>query len=123
MRAPFSYMTLNALQPDTGFLRTFVGTGDRENLMEKGTTCRLSNPRACAVQGCGVNNTLTVKRGGSTVLHHQRHLPGLPLHLGQHGTHPRPATSCAGAQVTLAWDNDAANGCGNGNDWLHPVHV
>jgi type IV pilus assembly protein PilY1 len=56
MRGPFTYITLNTQQPDNGFVRTFVGTGDRENLMDKGTICRLSNPRACALQGYRVTD-------------------------------------------------------------------
>jgi type IV pilus assembly protein PilY1 len=115
LRAPFSYMTLNTLQPDTGFLRTFVGTGDRENLLEKGTACRLSNPRACAVQGCGVNNTLTVERGGSTVFTSNATYQNYHYSSGSASTGSAGA-SCGGATVTLSWNNDADNGCGNGND-------
>jgi type IV pilus assembly protein PilY1 len=123
MRAPFSYMTVNALQPDTGWLRTFAGTGDKENLLEKGTTCRLSNPRACAVQGCGVNNTLTVERGGegayttsfttNSTFNSYRYASGSSL---SYTTDTTPGPACGGARVTLAWDNTAANGCGNDND-------
>jgi type IV pilus assembly protein PilY1 len=123
MRAPISYMTLNALQPDTGWLRTFVGTGDKENLLEKGTTCRLSNPRACAVQGCGVNNTLTVERGSpgtySTAFTTNSTFSGYHFTSGSstnNTTPTSPGPACAGARVTLAWDNTAANGCGNAND-------
>ncbi len=115
MRAPFSYMTLNALQPDTGSLRTFVGTGDRENLMDKGTSCRLSNPRACAVQGCGVNNTLTVERGGATVYTTNATYQNFHYSAGSATTAPA-GPACGGARVTLTWDNTAANGCGNGSD-------
>ncbi|HYH98797.1 pilus assembly protein PilY [Hyalangium sp.] len=115
LRAPFSYMTVNALQPDTGFLRTFVGTGDRENLLEKGTGCRLSNPRACAVQGCGVNNTLTIERGGSTV--YTTNATYQDFHYTAGSATPASAgPACGGSRVTLTWNNDAANGCGNGND-------
>ncbi|MFL5344236.1 MAG: pilus assembly protein PilY [Hyalangium sp.] len=115
MRAPFSYMTLNALQPDTGFLRTFVGTGDRDNLLEKGTSCRLSNPLGCAVQGCGVSNTLTVQRGGSTLYTTSSSFQDYHYTSGS-STAGTAGNSCAGAQVTLSWNNDAAHGCGNGND-------
>ncbi|WP_224247090.1 pilus assembly protein [Hyalangium gracile] len=115
MRAPFSYMTLNALQPDTGFLRTFAGTGDRENLLEKGTACRLSNPRGCAVQGCGVNNSLTVARGGNTVFSTSSVFQNFHYTAGT-ATTAAGGNACGGSQVTLAWNNDAANGCGNAND-------
>jgi type IV pilus assembly protein PilY1 len=115
LRAPFSYMTNNAIQPEKGWLRTFVGTGDRENLLEKGTVCRLGNPRACAVQGCSTSTSLTVSRGGSTVLSTQAsyanyHYSGGSTTAGTGGN------SCAGAQVTLSWNNDAAGTCSNAND-------
>ncbi|WP_224240647.1 pilus assembly protein [Hyalangium gracile] len=116
LRAPFSYMTLNTLQPDTGFLRTFVGTGDRENLMEKGTSCRLSNPRACAVQGCGVNNTLTVQRDGHTLFTTSAAYKDYRYFGGASTAAPAAGNSCAGAQVTLSWNNDKAHGCDNDND-------
>ncbi|WP_224371597.1 pilus assembly protein PilY [Hyalangium versicolor] len=115
LRAPFSFMTVNTLQPDTGFLRTFVGTGDRENLLEKGTACRLSNPRACAVQGCAVNNTLTVQRGGSTLYTTSAAYSGYHYTSGTESVGSQ-GNSCAGAEVTLTWNNDAANGCLNTND-------
>ncbi|HYH94324.1 pilus assembly protein PilY [Hyalangium sp.] len=123
MRAPFSYMTVNTLQPDTGFLRTFAGTSDRENLLEKGTGCRLSNPRACAVQGCGVNNTLTVERGtlGTYTTAYTANATYQGFHYSSGSslsttTAAAPGPACAGARVTLNWNNDAANGCGNAND-------
>jgi len=123
MRAPFSYMTVNAMQPDTGWLRTYAGTGDKENLLEKGTTCRLSNPRACAVQGCGVNNTLTVERGPATsyTTAYTANATYSGYHyssgLSDNNTTPgAPGPACGGARVTLTWDNTAANGCLNSND-------
>ncbi|MFL5346794.1 MAG: pilus assembly protein PilY [Hyalangium sp.] len=116
IRPAFSYMVLGARQPETGFWRVYVGTGDRENKMDQGSICRLSNPRACAAQGCGVNNTLTIKRGGSTVMTSNATLTS--YHYGSGGVSAPSATtnSCASAQVNLTWDNTAANGCGNGLD-------
>jgi type IV pilus assembly protein PilY1 len=115
LRAPITYMTLNTQQQDNGFVRSFVGTGDRENLMDKGTICRLSNPRACAVQGFDVNNTLTVRRGGSTTFvgganySNYRYASG-PALTGTAGN------ACASAQVSLSWVTDATTGCNNPGD-------
>ncbi len=80
MRGPFTYMTTNTLQPDTGYLRTYVGTGDKENLLDKGSVCRLSNPRACAAQGCDVNNTHHRRAWRLHRVDLQRQLPEPPLH-------------------------------------------
>ncbi len=116
MRAPFSYMVLGARQPETGYWRNFVGTGDKENKMDMGSVCRLSNLRACAVQGCGVNNTLTVKRGGATVLATNATYQNYHYSSGATTMPSASGPSCASAQVTLSWDDTAANGCGNGTD-------
>jgi type IV pilus assembly protein PilY1 len=116
MRAPFSYMVLAARQPETGFWRNFIGTGDRDNQLDKGSICRLSNPRACAVQGCGVNNTLTVKRGGSTVMTTNATYGSYHYTSGTTTTPSPPGATCSSAQVTLSWDSTAANGCLNNND-------
>jgi type IV pilus assembly protein PilY1 len=112
VRAPFTYMTLNTQQIDNGFVRSYVGTGDRENLMDKGTVCRLSNPRACATQGFSVSNTVTVQRGGINALvsraTYQNH------HYASSATDVTTNTagpSCAGAQVSLSWTHSAATGC------------
>ncbi len=115
IRPAFSYMTLNTQQPDNGFVRSYVGTGDRENLMDKGTVCRLSNPRACAVQGYNVSNTLTVTRGGSTTFtgranyNNHRYASGAAL-IGTQGP------SCASAQVSLSWVHSATSNCVNPGD-------
>ncbi|KFE60714.1 pilus assembly protein PilY [Hyalangium minutum] len=120
MRAPFTYTTVNALQPATGYVRTFLGTGDRENMLDKGTTCRLSNPRACAVQGCGVNNTLTVERGTpttyTTAYTTNSTYQNFHYSAGNSTTNTTPTTpgaACGGARVTMSWAYSAANGCSN----------
>jgi type IV pilus assembly protein PilY1 len=111
VRPSFSYMTSNTVQPDTGYLRTFVGTGDRYNLAEGGgTTCRLSNPLACAQLGCRASQTVTVERGGSTAwsanttYDNYTYTSGVP-------TSGTAAATCGSTRVSLAWDYGAANGC------------
>jgi type IV pilus assembly protein PilY1 len=115
LRAPFSYMTNNVIQPEKGWLRTFLGTGDRENLLEKGTVCRLGNPRACAVQGCTTNTSLTIARGGSTVLSTQASFTGYH-YAGGTTTVGTGGNACAGAQVTLSWTNNPGGTCTNNHD-------
>jgi type IV pilus assembly protein PilY1 len=116
MRAPFSYMTNDVIQPEKGWLRTFLGTGDRENLLEKGTVCRLGNRRACAVQGCKANATLTVNRGGVNSLVTSANYTGYH-YAGGATTKATGGNACASAQVTLAWDNDKnGTACLNDSD-------
>jgi type IV pilus assembly protein PilY1 len=108
-------MTLNTQQQDNGYVRSFVGTGDRENLMDKGVICRLSNPRACAAQGFDVSNTVTVARGGSTTFTGRASYSGGRFTSGAalSGT---PGNACASAQVSLSWVTNATTGCTNPGD-------
>lgn len=108
---PFTYMTSNTLQPDTGYLRTFVGTGDRYNLADgQGTTCRLSNPLACAQLGCQVSRTVAVREGGQLVWNASVAYAGGRYRAGR--TEGRERTqACLGSQVSLEWEQVAAEGC------------
>ncbi|HSP81683.1 MAG TPA: pilus assembly protein PilY, partial [Myxococcaceae bacterium] len=111
VRPSFSYMTSNALQADTGFVRTYLGTGDRYNLADSGgTTCRLSNPLGCAQLGCRVSQSITVERGGQTAWsastsHADYAYTGSTPTLGAGGA------ACSSAKVSLTWDYGADNGC------------
>ncbi len=111
VRPSFSYMTSNTVQPDTGYLRTFVGTGDRYNLAESGgTTCRLSNPLGCAQLGCRASQTVTVERGGSTAWSSTTTYDNYAY--TSSATAPDTAGgTCGATKVSLAWDYDAKNGC------------
>jgi type IV pilus assembly protein PilY1 len=63
-RTPFFNMTSNALQADTGWLRTFLGTGDRQFMLEKdGGKCTPANPLACVRNDCAVTITRTQQVG------------------------------------------------------------
>ncbi|HLL06828.1 MAG TPA: pilus assembly protein PilY [Myxococcaceae bacterium] len=115
VRGPFTYMTTNTLQPETGYLRTFVGTGDKENLLDKGSVCRLSNPRACAAQGCQTRRSITVERGGSTVWSSSANYQNFH-YAGGTSTVGTAGNSCGGAQVTLNWTHTPGGTCANDND-------
>jgi len=115
VRGAFTYMTTNTLQPETGYLRTFVGTGDKENLLDKGSVCRLSNPRACAAQGCQTSQSITVQRGGGTVWSSSANYQNFH-YAGGTSTVGTAGGSCGGAQVTLNWTNTPGGTCGNDND-------
>jgi type IV pilus assembly protein PilY1 len=115
LRGPFSMVATNVVQPDTGILRTFVGTGDTQNLTDAGTLCRLGNPRACAEQGCAVQSVLKVQVGGGMASTSQTSWSDFAQ--GSTSFYPGlTGPSCAGARVKLSWNNDTANGCFNSHD-------
>ncbi len=56
-RRGISFITSNALQRETGFLRSFFGTGDRNALLDTGGgICSLDNLGACIAMGCKVES-------------------------------------------------------------------
>jgi type IV pilus assembly protein PilY1 len=116
VRGPLSYMTTNTIQPEDGRLRTFVGTGDKENILDKGSVCRLSNKMACAAQGCQTNTSVTVQRGGSTVWTSSANFQGTYYSGGLATPGATNTNSCGGAQVTLSWQNNPGGTCANDND-------
>jgi type IV pilus assembly protein PilY1 len=115
LRGPFTQIATNWVQPDTGILRTFLGTGDSQNLTDPGTHCRLGNPRACAEQGCAVQSTLQVELGGSTAFTATTAWSNF-AQASATSSQSVAGPSCAGARVTLSWNNDPANSCGVNHD-------
>jgi type IV pilus assembly protein PilY1 len=54
-KTPFFHIASNVRQPDTGWLRSFLGTGDRQNLRDtEDTACSPDNLLACVRQKCDV---------------------------------------------------------------------
>ncbi|KFE62630.1 hypothetical protein DB31_3744 [Hyalangium minutum] len=115
LRGPFSQIATNMVQPDTGILRTFIGTGDSQNLTDPGTLCRLGNPRACAEQGCAVQSTLEVQLGGSLASTTRTAWSNF-AQTSTTSFQSMAGPSCAGSRVRLSWNNDPANGCPNSSD-------
>ncbi len=104
LRPPFSTIATNVVQPDTGALRTFVGTGDRQNLADAGPSCRLSNPRGCAELGCQVQNTVTIERGYWSASTSEASFSGYRYAGGTSIANPIPSGSmCGGARARLRW--------------------
>ncbi|MDC0711644.1 pilus assembly protein PilY [Stigmatella sp. ncwal1] len=110
LRGPFASMAANVTQPEAGFLRTFLGTGDRQNLSEEASVCRPGNPRACAEQGCGVENTLTVYRGNVTAATSTANYHSFAYWLGGQAT-GASGPACASARVRLSSDHYATSQC------------
>ncbi len=53
---PFFYLTTNTALPGSYIFRTYLGTGDRFNLLDtNGGNCGPDNVRACLMRGCSVS--------------------------------------------------------------------
>ncbi len=66
MHEPFFNIASNTLQPETGVLRTFLGTGDRQNLRtNEQTACTPTNLLGCIRQGCSFTFQLETKLGSA----------------------------------------------------------
>lgn len=62
-RTEFFYMTSNALEPEKRRLRTLIGTGNREQILEQGQGCGPDNLMSCCQAGCTVSTTATINYG------------------------------------------------------------
>jgi type IV pilus assembly protein PilY1 len=64
-KLPFFHMASNVRQPETGWLRSFLGTGDRQHLRSKeGTNCGPDDLLACVRMKCDVEAELTADING-----------------------------------------------------------
>jgi type IV pilus assembly protein PilY1 len=64
-KTPFFHIASNVRQPDTGWLRSYLGTGDRQNLRDKeDTACSPDNLLACVRQRCDVRAELVANING-----------------------------------------------------------
>jgi type IV pilus assembly protein PilY1 len=116
VRGPLSYMTTNTIQPEDGRLRTFIGTGDKENILDRGSVCRLSNKMSCAAQGCQSDTQVTVTRGATQVWRSSANYAGYHYNGGVAVPSAISTNSCGGAQVRLDWVNNPGGSCTNDND-------
>lgn len=66
VRSPFFYMTSNAYEGTSHTLRTFVGTGNREQMMQNGAACGPDNVLSCAQSGCSKVETRTTDDYGNS---------------------------------------------------------
>jgi type IV pilus assembly protein PilY1 len=93
-------------------MRTFVGTGDRYHLVDNGTQCSLSNPRACAQLGCTLRTSISINRdtatpvsqGDSNFLSY-KYADLLPPSASASGN------ACKNPKVTLNWNYLKAGAC------------
>jgi hypothetical protein len=64
-RQPFFSMTANAYESTTRTLRTYIGSGNREQLMQQGATCSQDNLLGCCQAGCSFDSTYSENFGGA----------------------------------------------------------
>jgi type IV pilus assembly protein PilY1 len=66
-RNPFFFLPSNSIDPMTGQLRTFLGTGDRYNVRDTNAgECKVDNAYACGKYACTWQSTLTLDTGSRT---------------------------------------------------------
>jgi type IV pilus assembly protein PilY1 len=64
-RQPFYAMTSNAYESTSKTLRTFEGSGNREQLTVNSASCGQNNLMACCQSGCAVSATVSQNFGGA----------------------------------------------------------
>jgi hypothetical protein len=64
-RQPFFSMTANSYESTSRTLRTFIGSGNREQLMQQGATCTQDNLLGCCQAGCTVSGTYAENFAGT----------------------------------------------------------
>jgi len=64
-RTEFFFMTANAFEPTTRTLRTYLGSGNRERMMDQASTCGTDNLQACCRAGCTVVRGTTFEDFGT----------------------------------------------------------
>jgi type IV pilus assembly protein PilY1 len=113
VRAPFTTMAVNAIQPGTGYMRTYIGTSDMQNLYDRGSVCRLSNPHACAVQGCKMNNTISIKRGSTLAWRSTSPFQNQTLDTTTAVSQVQNAVgACGGVEAQVNWSYVGGGSCG-----------
>ena len=64
-RNEFFTMTSNAFEPTTHTLHTYIGSGNREQLMQEGTACGSDNLLACCQEGCSAVTATSTENYGA----------------------------------------------------------
>ena len=64
-RSPIFFMTANTFDPQGKALHTYVGSGNRERIMQQGEACGPDNLFGCCRGGCSVTDSTTVDSYGA----------------------------------------------------------
>jgi type IV pilus assembly protein PilY1 len=100
-KTPFFHIASNTLQPETGWLRTYLGTGDRQHLRDtEGDACGPDNLLACVRMRCDVSLTLAGAVGGVSRTSVLEYTHGV-LTRNQDTTTGEPVNVCAAGRLEL----------------------
>src|SRR5690606_10335970 len=112
LRRPITYLTSNALQRTTGYMRTFFGTGDRSSLPDKTTgTCSLANLSACVAMGCTVQTDEWRDALPSTQYRRTHWAAGLPDEVPSSDDVPCVASMCVQDKIAQCINQCDATSC------------
>lgn len=89
-RSEFFYMTANTFEPTSRTLRTFLGSGNRERMMDQTGSCTNDNLVGCCQGGCAISTSTTDDFGSCNAT-------GSFSCTGSTGTYARPATTSTSA--------------------------
>jgi len=100
-KTPFFNIASNTLQPETGWLRTYLGTGDRQHLRDtEGEACGPDNLLACLRMKCDVSLTLDDAVAGVSRTSVREYSRGV-LTRSQDLTAGTPVNGCAPGRLEL----------------------
>ncbi|BDG04277.1 pilus assembly protein [Anaeromyxobacter oryzae] len=69
-RSEFYQMTANVVDLDTGYVRSYLGSGSREHLLQVGASCGPGNILGCCQAGCNAEMFTKFNYGGCNVVNH-----------------------------------------------------
>jgi type IV pilus assembly protein PilY1 len=69
-RSEFFHMTANVVDLDTGFVHSYLGSGNREHLLQTGAACGPGNILGCCQAGCNAEMFTKYNYGGCNVVNH-----------------------------------------------------
>ncbi|MBZ4415135.1 PilC/PilY family type IV pilus protein [Myxococcus sp. RHSTA-1-4] len=100
-KTPFFHIASNTLQPETGWLRTYLGTGDRQHLRDtEGDACGPDNLLACVRMRCDVALTLAGAVGGVSRTHALEYTGGV-LTRNEDTASGAPVSVCSAGKLEL----------------------
>ncbi|MGZ3457558.1 MAG: hypothetical protein ACXU86_03535, partial [Archangium sp.] len=101
VKEPFFHITSNVLQPETGWLRSFLGTGDRQHLRTiPGSDCGPDDLLACIRLKCDVTATFTADVNGQKRTSTIQYSGGV-LTQNQESLSGALASACTGSRMEL----------------------
>ncbi|MGI5862068.1 MAG: hypothetical protein ACOX6T_08415 [Myxococcales bacterium] len=102
-KTPFFNIASNTIQTETGWLRTFLGTGDKQNIRDKETSaCGLDNLLACTRLGCTVKIDTKIKVDGYELTQSIHYDNGTVKNSRAKPKEKKPSDTCSAAEMSIA---------------------